>query len=66
MKAGKFEKVDGSDFEMGADLVLLAMGFTGPEREGLLTDLSVELNERGNVVAGRCVRDVGAGGVRGR
>ncbi|UXA17906.1 glutamate synthase subunit beta [Mycobacterium sp. SMC-4] len=49
MKAGKFEKVEGTDFEMEADLVLLAMGFTGPEREGLLTDLKVELNERGNV-----------------
>jgi glutamate synthase (NADPH/NADH) small chain len=49
MKAGKFEKVDGSDFEMDADLVLLAMGFTGPEREGLLTDLGVEFNDRGNV-----------------
>lgn len=49
MKAGKFEKVEGSDFEMEADLVLLAMGFTGPEREGLLTDLGVEFNERGNV-----------------
>ena len=49
MKAGKFEKVDGSDFEMEADLVLLAMGFVGPEREGLLTDLGVEINERGNV-----------------
>ena len=30
-------------------MVLLAMGFTGPEREGLLTDLGVEFNERGNV-----------------
>lgn len=49
MKAGKFEKVEGTDFEMDADLVLLAMGFTGPEREGLLTDLGVEINERGNV-----------------
>jgi glutamate synthase (NADPH/NADH) small chain len=49
MNAGKFEKVDGTDFELPVDLVLLAMGFTGPEREGLLTDLSVELNERGNV-----------------
>ncbi|OAN36981.1 glutamate synthase subunit beta [Mycolicibacterium iranicum] len=49
MNAGKFEKVEGSDFEMEADLVLLAMGFTGPEREGLLTDLGVEFNERGNV-----------------
>jgi len=49
MRAGKFEKVDGTDFELAAELVLLAMGFTGPEREGLLTGLRVELNERGNV-----------------
>ncbi len=49
MRAGKFEKVDGTDFEMAADLVLLAMGFTGPERTGLLDDLGVEINERGNV-----------------
>ncbi|BBY74794.1 dihydropyrimidine dehydrogenase subunit A [Mycolicibacterium parafortuitum] len=49
MKAGKFEKIDGTDFEMDADLVLLAMGFTGPEREGLLTDLGVEFTDRGNV-----------------
>jgi len=49
MNAGKFEKIEGSDFELEADLVLLAMGFVGPEREGLLTDLGVEINERGNV-----------------
>lgn len=49
MKAGKFEKVENSDFELDADLVLLAMGFVGPEKAGLLTDLGVELNERGNV-----------------
>jgi glutamate synthase (NADPH/NADH) small chain len=49
MNAGKFEKVDGTDFELEADLVLLAMGFVGPERPGLLTDLSVELTDRGNV-----------------
>src|SRR4029453_5665946 len=49
MNAGKFEKVEGSDFEMEADLVLLAMGFVGPEREGLLTDLGVEITDRGNV-----------------
>jgi glutamate synthase (NADPH/NADH) small chain len=49
MNAGKFEKVEGSDFEMEADLVLLAMGFIGPEREGLLTDLGVEITDRGNV-----------------
>lgn len=49
MKGGKFEKVEGSDFELGADLVLLAMGFVGPERTGLLSDLGVELTDRGNV-----------------
>jgi glutamate synthase (NADPH) small chain len=53
MNAGKFEKVEGTDFDMPADLVLLAMGFTGPEREGLLSDLGVELNERGNVARDR-------------
>jgi glutamate synthase (NADPH/NADH) small chain len=45
----KFEKVNGTDFELEADLVLLAMGFVGPERSGLLSDLQVEFNERGNV-----------------
>jgi glutamate synthase (NADPH/NADH) small chain len=49
MNAGKFEKVDGSDFDLEADLVLLAMGFVGPEKAGLLTDLRVELTDRGNV-----------------
>ena len=39
MKGGRFEKVEGSDFELEADLVLLAMGFVGPEKPGLLTDL---------------------------
>ena len=33
MVGGKFEKVEGTDFELEADLVLLAMGFVGPERE---------------------------------
>ncbi|MGH3587145.1 MAG: glutamate synthase subunit beta, partial [Pseudonocardia sp.] len=49
MNAGKFEKVEGTDFELKADLVLLAMGFVGPEKEGLLTKLGVELTDRGNV-----------------
>jgi glutamate synthase (NADPH) small chain len=48
-EAGKFVKVDGTEFELEADLVLLAMGFVGPEREGLLTDLGVEITDRGNV-----------------
>jgi glutamate synthase (NADPH/NADH) small chain len=49
MRAGKFEKVEGSDFELAADLVLLAMGFVGPEKPGLLSELGVELTDRGNV-----------------
>jgi glutamate synthase (NADPH/NADH) small chain len=49
MENGKFVKVDGTDFELAADLVLLAMGFVGPEREGLLAGLGVEFTDRGNV-----------------
>jgi glutamate synthase (NADPH/NADH) small chain len=44
-----FERVAGSEFEIPADLVLLAMGFTGPEKGALLTDLGVAMTERGNV-----------------
>jgi glutamate synthase (NADPH/NADH) small chain len=39
----------GSEFEIGVDLVLLAMGFVRPERDGLLHDLGVTLDARGNV-----------------
>ena len=49
MRDGKFARLDGSDFDLDADLVLLAMGFVGPEKPGLLTSLSVELTDRGNV-----------------
>ena len=45
----KTETIPGSEFEMDAQLVLLAMGFTGPEKAPLLRDLGVELDERGNV-----------------
>lgn len=44
-----FVPVSGSEFEISADLVLLAMGFTGPRREGLLAQLGVELTDRGTV-----------------
>src|SRR4051794_14930542 len=44
-----FEKIEGSDFELPCELVLLAMGFVGPQRDGLLEQLGVELNPRGNV-----------------
>jgi glutamate synthase (NADPH/NADH) small chain len=45
-------EVPGSSFEIPADLVLLAMGFVHPVREGLLQDLGVGLDGRGNVRAG--------------
>ncbi len=44
-----FVPVDGTERDLEADLVLLAMGFTGPERPGLLEALDVELDQRGNV-----------------
>jgi len=44
-----FTPVPGTEFELEADLVLLAMGFLGPERSGLLTELDVRLTDRGNV-----------------
>jgi glutamate synthase (NADPH/NADH) small chain len=45
----KFEAVAGSEFSIDVDLVLLAMGFTGPTRNGLLDELGVMLDGRGNV-----------------
>lgn len=45
----RFVDIPGSEFELEADLVFLAMGFTGPIKEGLLTDLGIEFNERGAV-----------------
>jgi glutamate synthase (NADPH/NADH) small chain len=44
-----FEPLPDSAFEMKADLVLLAMGFVGPEKSRLLTDLDVHMNDRGTV-----------------
>jgi glutamate synthase (NADPH/NADH) small chain len=46
-----FELIPGSEQEFPADLVLLAMGFTGPVRSGLVDELGVELDARGNVKA---------------
>ena len=48
-KDGKFQEIEGTEREIPAELVLLAMGFTGPEKEGLVEQLGVELDERGNV-----------------
>jgi glutamate synthase (NADPH/NADH) small chain len=50
---GRFQEVPGSAQDLPADLVLLAMGFTGPEREGLVEQLGVELDARGNVARDR-------------
>ncbi len=47
----KFEPVPGSEFTMDADLVLLAMGFLGPVRSGMIEQLGVKLDARGNVLA---------------
>lgn len=47
----KMNKIEGSEYEIDADLVLLAMGFTNPVKEGLLEELSVGLDGRGNVNA---------------
>ncbi len=44
-----FEPIAGSEEDFPADLVLLAMGFTGPERGPLLEQFGVELDDRGNV-----------------
>jgi len=47
---GRFQKVEGTERELPADLVFLAMGFTGAQREGLLDALGVEMDQRDNVV----------------
>jgi len=46
---GKFEKIAGSERELPADLVFLALGFVGPEKGSWLEELGVVLDERGNV-----------------
>ena len=57
------ETVPGSDFEIPADLVLLAMGFVGPVQQGLLEGLGVELDSRGNVLASLSDFDTSEAGV---
>jgi glutamate synthase (NADPH/NADH) small chain len=46
---GRFVPIEGTEQELPAQLVLLAMGFVGPEKGKLLSDLGVELDQRGNV-----------------
>ena len=48
-EGGRLQKVAGSEFEIEADLVLLAMGFVHPEKTGLVEQLGLELDARGNV-----------------
>ncbi len=50
--APRFEPIPGTEFSLPADLVFLAMGFTGPTRSGPLESLDVKLDARGNVAVG--------------
>ena len=65
-----FVPVDGSEETFPAQMVLLAMGFTGPEKSGLLSGLGVDLTERGhvarNVTYGSNVENVFVCGDMGR
>lgn len=46
---GRFEPVPGTEFDLPADLVLLAMGFVHPEKPGVVEQLGVDLDQRGNI-----------------
>ena len=46
-----FDPIPGSAFELACELVLLALGFLGTERSGVVADLGLELDTRGNVAA---------------
>jgi len=49
LKNGKFEPVPGSEKHVPADLVLLALGFVGPEKAAFISQLNLELDQRGNI-----------------
>jgi glutamate synthase (NADPH) small chain len=49
MVDGRFTEVAGTEREIPAELVLLAMGFTGPEQDGVVSQLGVDLDQRGNI-----------------
>jgi glutamate synthase (NADPH/NADH) small chain len=49
LRAGRFEPVPGTERDLPCQLVLFALGFTGPEREPLLDGLGVDYDPRGNV-----------------
>ena len=48
---GRMQEIPGSEFTLKADLILLAMGFVGPRKAGLLAQAGVDLDARGNVAA---------------
>jgi glutamate synthase (NADPH/NADH) small chain len=48
---GKIKPIPGTEFELDADLVLLAMGFVHPVHDGMIKSLGLELDQRGNVKA---------------
>lgn len=50
LREGRFVPIEGTERVLPAQLILLAMGFTGPEQVGVVEQLGVELDERGNVV----------------
>ncbi|MEP7090186.1 MAG: glutamate synthase subunit beta [Nocardioidaceae bacterium] len=50
MTDGRFAEVEGTVREIPAELVLFAMGFTGPEQDGVVAQLELDLDQRGNIV----------------
>ncbi|MDQ3735438.1 MAG: FAD-dependent oxidoreductase, partial [Actinomycetota bacterium] len=52
LEGGRFTPIADTARELPTDLVLLAMGFTGAQRGGLIDDLGVDIDGRGNVVRG--------------
>ena len=50
-RAAQFTEVPGSEQELPCELALLAMGFVHPQHKGLLKELDIELDDRGNVKA---------------
>ena len=63
----KFQPIPGTEFELDADLVLLAMGFVHPVHEGMIKTLALDLDPRGNVKADQLAyADLAAEGVRRR
>ncbi|AKU97671.1 Glutamate synthase [NADPH] small chain [Labilithrix luteola] len=51
LTGGSIRELPGSEFEIPCDIAFLAMGFTGPERAGLVEELGLALDARGNVVS---------------